>query len=192
MVSKRALAVLLFSLVLASGVVAQSAVSSEFGRASGGEIGAIAKHRSGLSGSLGITSSQSMLPFGSGGSSAKRYGATLGGTVVKDRIWFFASAEQSDALFGSRFSPVTPANTPPDDAMSRSIDASLGMQMGSRQNLAAMFASRRGFDATPALNPSSFLSLHYTGIVSPNMFFTSSFTRQSVTQPDVWFTGAPR
>ena len=165
-------AVLILSLLFASLAIAQSDVSSsEFGRGSGGEISLLTKNSSRLSGSLGI----STRGFGSG---RNGYDATLGGAVVEDRIWFFASAQRSDDLFGA-----TPRQSVAStEAVSQAIDAKLAMQLGNRQNLAATFASQRGTEAAfgvPGSTPSSFLSLRYTGIVAENMFFTTSFSRSS-------------
>jgi hypothetical protein len=165
-------AALVLSLLFAALAFAQSDVStSEFGRGTGGEISLITKSPARLSGSFGIST---------GGLGGRRngYDATLGGTVVQDRIWFFASAQRSTDLFGA-----TPQqNGESAEAVSRAIDAKLAMQLGNRQNLAATFASQRGIDsalATPGVTPSSFLSLRYTGIVSDHMFFNASFSRSS-------------
>ena len=161
---KRAAAALLM-LFLATAAFAQSA-STEFGRMSGGAIELMTKHSRPFSGSLALTTSRSQLSFGSGG-------ATLGGTLVPDRIWFFASAEKSEPTFASQYGV--------DQAISRTTDAKMIAQLGDRQNLAASFAAVRqsGVTTGPILTapiPSSFLSLHYTGIVSNNMFFTASFS----------------
>lgn len=168
-------AVFFFSMLFAGLAIAQSdGTSSEFGRGSGGEISLITKSAGRLSGSFGI-SSRSGLPFGSGKSG---YDATLGGTIVEDRIWFFASAQRSDSVFGT----AVPQDSRSKEAVSRAIDAKLAMQLGSRQNLAATFASQRGVApafANAASTPSSFLSLRYTGIVSDQMFFTTSYSRSS-------------
>jgi hypothetical protein len=165
----------LFSLLFAVSLLGQSAVpSSEFGRSSGGEISVITKDTARWSGSLGISAGSS-LGFGS---RRTGYEATLGGTLVEDRIWFFASAQRSDGVFGNA-SLQSPGST---EAVSRAIDAKLATQLGSRQNLAATFASQRGSEpafAIPGTTPSSFLSLRYTGIVSDSMFFSTSFSRSS-------------
>jgi len=175
-------AAFLFTLLFAGLAIAQSDVTSaEFGRGSGGEISLITKSAGRWSGSLGI-SSRSGLPFGSGKSG---YDATLGGTIVQDRIWFFASAQRSDNVFGT----ALPQGSASTDAVSRAIDARLAMQLGSRQNLAATFASQRGVDpfANASSTPSSFLSLRHTGIVSDHMFFTTSFSRSSGARSAIGF-----
>jgi hypothetical protein len=141
---KRALFALFLSLFLATAVFAQ-----EFGRTSGGDIDLITKHSQPLSGSLGFTA-------GAG----RGFDATLGGTLVKDRVWFFATGEKSQQLFASQNSVVSGAR--------------MNANIGDRQTLATSFAASQ--QSTPVALPSSFLSLHYTGIVSSNMFFTGSFS----------------
>src|SRR5205809_4668238 len=67
-------------LTLAGGVCfAQS--SDEFGRASAGLIELSTKGPQRFSGSFGLTTSRG-------------FGATLGGAIVKDRLWFFGTAER--------------------------------------------------------------------------------------------------
>jgi hypothetical protein len=169
---KRAVAAFFLAQMLAAAAFAQTAAtSSEFGRVSGGDIDLITKHSQPLSGSLGITA-------GSG----KGYDATLGGTLVKDRVWFFGSAQRSEPMFASQFRAPLPAG-----AMSRSTDAKMIGQLGDRQSLAASFAaSRQPFVTGGTLTapiPSSFLSLHYTGIVSSNMFVSASFSEMRRSNP---------
>ena len=74
---------LLVTLLTASTAFAQPS-EFEFGRAFGGEIKGTAKPNRNFSGSLGLTRGNSV--FGD------RYDATLGGSLAKDRLWFFASA----------------------------------------------------------------------------------------------------
>ena len=122
-------------------------------------INSITKHGQPLSGSLGF--------FGSG-NRGKAYGATIGGTLVKDRMWFFASGEEQTV---ARPSGVTVSALPT-----------------ARQSLLASFAAtgpeasvQRTFAPT---TPSSFLNLHYTGILSSNMFVTASVSQQRANPPN--------
>jgi hypothetical protein len=159
MVITRTLAALSLALTFAGAAFAQ-----EFGRASGGELEVGIKTPSKLSGSLSIE-----LPFLSS-NGGKRGGATFGGALVKDRLWFFGSAEQ---MTSPRFSPAAGG-----------FDTNLSAQLGDRQSLGAALRSGRDLavaqPSTPLLTtPSSFLSLRYTGIVSSNSFFTASFARSS-------------
>ena len=149
-----------FALSFLFAVAAMAQDPAEYGRASAGTIEGMAKHSSGLSGSLSLSTS--------GSNNALGYGATLGGTIIPDKAWFFASALRAPSLTQSfGFSPVaTPA---------RAIDANAIAQLGDRQNLAASFSDTRTPDEMFSSSvPRNFLSLHYTGIISPNAFFTAS------------------
>jgi len=131
--------------------------TSEFGRTFGGEIQAITKHSSSFSGSLG-------LGIGRGG-----YEGTLGGSLVQDRLWFFASAATVSGLdFGSR---------------GPSRNAAITAQPVDWSTISASFSDRRNaFPATlptsPAALPSSFLSLRSTSILSDSMVLDISVSRQ--------------
>ena len=136
--------------------------SDEFGRGSGGLLELSVKGPSRVSGSLGLTTSAGGL---------RGYGATFGGTIVNDRLWFFGTAERNQTRVASVI-PQTPQ-----------MDANWNALLGSRNNLNASIQNG-GTGGTMTI-PSSFLSLHYTGIVSSNMFFTATVSRNSglATQP---------
>ncbi|MDQ6769717.1 MAG: hypothetical protein M3Z54_06990 [Gemmatimonadota bacterium] len=155
MITRRPLLALLFILITSGVSFAQS--SDEFGRGSGGILELSVKGPSRMSGSLGLTTSRGGL---------RGYGATFGGTIVNDRLWFFGMAERNQTR--------VPAPQ---------IDANWNALLGSRSDLAASI--RNGAAAGTMTVPSSFLSLHYTGIVSSNMFFTATVSRNSglATQP---------
>jgi hypothetical protein len=171
--SKRAAVALLLAQL-----IALTALAQEFGSASGGQIELLPKHSNRLSGSLGISFSRSQFPFASGGS--KGYEATFGGTLAEDRMWFFGSVLRNEGLQFAAAPRV--ASTP---VASSAEYGRVNAQIGDRNNLAALFAAGK----TPSTfsigqqSPSSFLSLHYTGIVSSNMFFTASVVRSSVANP---------
>ena len=136
----------------------ESSSSAEFGRASGGSLELISKQPSRFSGSLGLTLSASASPF-----------ATVGGTAIKDRLWFFASAQRNE----------TRAQLPQQLTAARALDAHAIAQLGARQTLSA-FAESGAQSAPLGLRlPSSFLSLHYTGIVSPSMFFQATVSQRA-------------
>ena len=115
----RILAAVGLSLILCSGAVAQ-----EYGHDSAAATLDMTTKRSTnlFSGSLSMTSMHG-------------FGATVGGTAVKDHIWFFASADHSNALI------QTPAAPQP----------------------AVHFAPSTAGAPAPALSlPKGFLSLHST------------------------------
>jgi hypothetical protein len=141
--------VLALVVTFASGVcLAQS--SDEFGRATGGLLELSVKGPTRFSGSLGLTS----------GSGLRGYGATFGGTVVNDRLWFFGAAERNQSRIVSSTIPQT----------SPRFDANWNAALGARNSFSASYRSA-------TIPSSSFMTLHYTGIVSSNMFITGSVSR---------------
>lgn len=164
MVSRRAAAALVLSQLIAFAALAQSA---EFGRATGGEISAITKGAtSPLSGSLGLSLSSDV--FGS----REGYGATIGGTLIQDRLWFFAAGTQQSGgayeFAGLQF---------PERAVTGSIDAKLNGQLGSAHDFSATYTAAQA----PALTmdvPSNFLSLRYNAVITNNMTFSATYSRR--------------
>lgn len=135
----------LLAVVLMSVSATAFAQSAEFGRMSGGQIEVATKAPTRFSGSLNLTTG-----FG--------YGGTFGATVVKDRLWFFGSAQHV---------PARPDFTAPNLQTPR-FDAKMSAQLGARSTLGGSFSAGRD----------PFLSLRYTGVVSSTMFVTANITRQ--------------
>ncbi|HEX6159028.1 MAG TPA: hypothetical protein VF111_02610 [Thermoanaerobaculia bacterium] len=141
---------------------AQSA--AEFGRASGGEISVITKQPRRLSGSLGLT-------LGNGG---QGYGATLGGSVLDDRMWFFASAAQLPSI--QQFAS-------PGGSSFQAVDAKVTAQPVDWSSISASFSRHDQQPIGTSLQmpnaplPSSFLSLRSTTMVSDSVMFNFSFSR---------------
>ncbi len=181
----RRVLVLLGILVLLGALTAAAQEATEF-RGTGGELSMLPKRSSGFSGSLGLSLSQSQGALSGG--DGKRYEGALGGSLVQDRLWFFASAEQGS----SRLGPVVSQT----GGNANAIDARVMANLGDRQNLAAIFSQNQqpattgGIPGTVFTTPSTFLSMRYTGIVTDSMFFTASASRRTVTQRDVLFTPA--
>jgi len=148
------LALAVTSLITAT-AFAQS--SAEFGRASGGQLDLAVKAPSHFSGSLGLRTALN--------NGLRGYGATFGGTLVKDRLWFFATADHNEMRF--------PSTVPSNPRFSTNVRANLA----DRNSLGASFRTQR--NVMPATIPSSFLSLRYTGIVSSNMFVTATMSQTS-------------
>jgi hypothetical protein len=173
MVARRALTAVLTAQLIAFAVSAQQ--SSEFGRASGGQLVLTPKGAAPVSGSLQLSLSSGSDVFGRG--SSPGYGLTAGGTLIEDRLWFFGSASQQ--VSQTRFADLElPAN-----ATTSAIGARAGGRIGAGHDFSAFFeAARRPELSTTSrssldLVPSSFLSLRYTGVISSNMFFNASVTR---------------
>lgn len=138
-------------LLAATSLLGQSA---EYASASGGAINVMPKATNPFSGSLSLT-----LGNGPG------YGATFGGAIVPDKMWFFASAERVQPL-------VTTSVT-------RAFDVKAMTQLSDRQNLAASFVSANPQTPFNTTIPTKFLSLHYTSMLSDNMFMTASVSKES-------------
>jgi hypothetical protein len=181
MVSRRAVTALVFAQLIGFSVVAQQA---EFGRATGENLTMTPKGTSRLSGSLGVTLSSGSDVFGNGNSPA--YGLTAGGTLVQDRLWFFASASHQEA--SSRFAGLQL----PENATTSALGAKVNGQLAGNHDFSAFFQSaRRPELSTTApssfgtIAPSEFLSLRYTGVISSNAFFSTSFTQSTRRMPSI-------
>jgi hypothetical protein len=188
MVSRRVVTALVLAQLLALGLAAQEMAaqpSSEFGRASGGDLVLTPKGSAPLSGSLDLSLSRGGDVFGR---DAKAYGITAGGTLLQDRLWFFASGSRQEAT-PSHFADLGF----PQNATAGAIRTNA--QLSASQSFSTFFeAARRpqasaaspiGVSPFAASGPSSFLSLHYTGIVSNSMFFSGSVTRSSTTRSNL-------
>ncbi|HJT18796.1 MAG TPA: hypothetical protein VJ853_15480 [Thermoanaerobaculia bacterium] len=83
---KRALIVCLF--------IAIPAFAQEYGRASAGAIDLTPKSSNAFDGSFSLSSSRSL-------------GATFGGSLVKDRVWFFGSADRVQPMIRTTAMPTS-------------------------------------------------------------------------------------
>ncbi|HEY2323980.1 MAG TPA: hypothetical protein VGJ82_14080 [Thermoanaerobaculia bacterium] len=124
---------------------------------SGGEIRAVTKRPSGMSGSFTL--------------GTHLMSANYGGTLVPDRIWFFGSAmrDKSNLLTSQYGAPAVSM---------RGLDAKTNAQLGDRHSLVAAFnsAASSATGVTPRLNTTLF-DLHYMMNVSPSSFFTVNVTK---------------
>lgn len=145
--------------MIALAAVAQSA---EFGRANGGTIDTITKAPRRTSGSLALTHSL-------GGSQGEGYEGTLGGELLEDRIWFFASAS---LLSRTELSNVdVPA-----------FDAKATAQPVDWTSVTASFRQLQQPTFSNDTVPSSFLSLRSTSMLSDSMMMDFSFSRSTRTR----------
>ncbi|HEV7921187.1 MAG TPA: hypothetical protein VGR02_10415 [Thermoanaerobaculia bacterium] len=158
MTSRRALTALIVVQLLAFAASAQE--SAEYGRATGREVVLTPKGSAPFSGSLELSLG-----------SSPRYGVTAGGSLMQDRLWFFASASQQH----SRLARINL----PENATTSAVGARLNAQIGDSHDFSAFFdtARRPELSTFTGTGPSSLFSLHYNGLVSSNMLFSASFTR---------------
>ena len=166
--NKRAFAAVFVTLV-AGALTAQEPAMSALG-ASSGELRMVTKGAKTTSGSLTMSVT---------GNGVRAYEGTFGGTLVKDRMWFFASAQRYEGAW-------LPASgfALPEQVASEGTAGKLDAQIGDGQSFSAAALSRQSTFAGPQMKdsltmPSSFLSLHYTGVVKDNLFFTATVTRSS-------------
>lgn len=174
MICRSAVTALFVVQLFACAVSAQQ--SSEFARASSGEIVMTPKGSAKFSGSLEVSTSRGGDVFGRGDSTG--YGVTAGGTLLQDRLWFFGSATRQSAS-AARWQQLEL----PENATSGAIGARVSGQLAGGHDFSAFFQSARqpelsnAFPSTLSVVPSTFLALRYTGVITPNMFFTASVTR---------------
>jgi hypothetical protein len=179
MVSRRAVTALFLVQLIAFAGSAQQ--SSEFGRATGGEVVMTPKGAARFSGSLELSLSNGNDVFGRGTSTA--YGLTAGATLLQDRLWFFGAASRQQSPI-ARFAGLAL----PENATAEAVGARANGQLAGGHDFSAFFANARrpelamtGRSPFTGITPSSFLSLRYTGIVSSNMFFNASISRSERT-----------
>jgi len=147
---KRAAVFFALSLAVTLSAFAQTA---EYGR-SGSTLELLTKHGQRLSGSFSLFAGD-----------ARGLGATIGGALVPERMWFFGSLQTQ--------------------SVARMVDANVTAQPSDRQSLTASLAAARP-SATTAITaeqpftglqvPTSFLALRYTGIISDKMSVSASFS----------------
>jgi hypothetical protein len=97
---------------------------------------------------------QLSLSLGLSMSHGRQFKASAGGAIVPDRLWFFGTGQ-----FGTSTLVTSPR-------FSNAGLAKIAAQVGDRQNVTATSV------------PSSFQSLHFTGIVSSSSYFTFSASQQ--------------
>ena len=140
-------------------MLAQDA-SAEFGRTTGGELSVLVKRPSQLSGSFGFSFGSSQ---GMGHSNALN--GSIGGTLVPDRFWFFASVRRDERPLTTMYVPAPV------------VDGKANAQLGSASTLSASFLSNRTVLTDQRSDAKTF---HFSSVVSPNSFFTVSASQRTV------------
>lgn len=150
-----------------------SVSAAEYGRTSGGELRVLTRHSNGFSGSIGISRSAGSLAGRNG------YEATFGGTAIADHLWFFGSAQQTSVRSISPYAGFLPQQQL-SKATVQTGDVKLSADMFDRHSFAGTLSTGQSVSPSTNLNvlPSTFLSLHYTGVISPNAFVTATVTQQ--------------
>ncbi|MBV9496677.1 MAG: hypothetical protein JOZ54_20705 [Acidobacteria bacterium] len=162
----RTISLSLLTLLLAASAFAQSEPGStnEFGRATGAEFRAIVKGPRTLSGTLSLSTA-------GGATRGRGYEGSVGGEIVRDKMWFFGAASM---LPGLQTSQLT------------GLNAKVTAQPVDWSNVTASFQQLRQPSAISPLQQdfrsldSTFLALHSTTMLSDRMMMNFSYTQSNV------------
>jgi hypothetical protein len=188
--------------------VLTGAISAQYGRFSGGVVNTITKSGGNeLAGSLRDSLSNPSWSAQSPAGEARENNlnhvgeGTLGGYVIRDRLWFFGAgrwakndtARQTLSVPAFATNPVTPASPAIGYAMGndqKRYEAKLTAQIGARQTLAASWLgvntdqsntqfSNNIYDLaslTTRVDPESLLAVHYNGMASTNLLIEGHYS----------------
>jgi hypothetical protein len=181
-----------------------ASISAEYGRFAGGVVNMITKSGGNeFSGTFRTTFSNdhwtALTPFEEdlpedprADELNMRYEATLGGPILKDRLWFFGAAriENLENTLTTRYTDI-PYNYPEDEqryegkltwaiTQKHTVKGSYGYTLNEYPN--------RSFDVIMDLvslyerrDPQNLLSLNYTGVLSPSFFVEAQYSRRLFT-----------
>ncbi|HUJ13314.1 MAG TPA: TonB-dependent receptor [Thermoanaerobaculia bacterium] len=181
--------------------VQTGAISAEFGRFTGGVVTAISKSGGNeFSGSLRDSIANprwtAQTPLGEPRPDSKLfnvYEGTLGGRIVRDRLWFFAAGRYRNRdLQQSLFRQPQATYINADDE--RRYEAKLTAQITPKHSLIGSYVDVRDSQTnncagncyelstldTPRKLPNSFATLNYNGMLSNNALVEASFARQTL------------
>ena len=188
--------------------VLTGAISAQYGRFSGGVVNTITKSGGNdLTGSLRDSLSNPSWSAQSPAGEARENNlnhvgeGTLGGYIVRDRLWFFGAgrlarndtARQTLSVPAFAANPATPASPAIGYAMGndqKRYEAKLTAQIGARQTLAASWLgvntdqsntqfSNNIYDLaslTTRTDPESLLAVHYNGMASTNLLMEGHYS----------------
>ena len=188
--------------------VLTGAISAQYGRFSGGVVNTITKSggnelAGSLRDSLSNPSWSAQSPAGEARESNLNHvgEGTLGGYLVRDRLWFFGAgrwakndtARQTLSVPAFATNPATPASPAIGFAMGndqKRYEAKLTAQIGTRQTLAASWLgvntdqsntqfSNNIYDLaslTTRVDPESLLAVHYNGMAASNLLLEGHYS----------------
>ncbi len=122
----------------------------------------------------------------------KTYTATLGGPILKDRLWFFGSARSQDLQVGQllQFSAIPYTQQQTDDRYQAQLTGTLAqnhtLQASYIDTEVEQFGpSLAGFAADPATfyipsrtTPQSLFAANYNGVISPSLFAEVQYSQK--------------
>jgi hypothetical protein len=184
--------------------VQTGAISSEFGRFTGGVVTAVSKTGGNvLTGSLrdtverpSWTSQTKFAPFTiTSNKTQSNYEGTLGGPIVKDRLWFFGAGRYFNISSPQNFTrlPGETLSTPYTSGdKERRLELKLTGQLTSNHSLSGSYFDidrkqvgncQGGCLEAAALQaprslPNKFYTLNYDGVITKNFFLEGNFAKQ--------------
>ena len=178
-----------------------AAISAEYGRFSGGVANVITKSGgNAFSGSVRVTFDndkwRALTPFEEGLASDPRrdvvvptYEATLGGPILKDKLWFFGAARFADDKTSetSVFTNIVYDNGVND----KRYEGKLTYAITSKHTVKAAYTKKDRFESNNTFGdimdrasfydswaPENLLSANYTGVLSSKFFVEAQFSRR--------------
>lgn len=178
-----------------------AAISAEYGRFSGGVANVITKSGgNAFSGSVRVTFDndkwRSLTPFEEGLASDPRrdvvvptYEATLGGPILKDKLWFFGAARFADDKTSetSVFTNIVYDNGVND----KRYEGKLTYAISQKHTVKAAYTKKDRFESNNTFGdimdrasfydswaPENLLSANYTGVLSSKFFVEAQFSRR--------------
>ncbi len=184
---------------IAETTVSSAGVSAEYSRFTGGVINTVTKSGGNqLSGSLrsSITNDDwtSVSPFGETrlDDINQRYEATLGGRLIKDRIWFFAAARSVDNSVGgsTSFSNIPFDTSQEESRIEGKLTASITASHEVQLSVLEIEDDRTGNVQGAALDlgavndnvsfPEESFAAHYTGILTDKLLIEAQYSERSL------------
>jgi hypothetical protein len=178
--------------------IMRGGISAEYGRFTGGVVSTITKSGGNeFSGSVRDNLSNAKwtakTPFPTEADHVDKvnnvYEETLGGYILRDRLWFFAAGRQSKTTT-QRFTTVTniPFTTPRDQ---KRTELKLTGQITQRHNLSASYIKVTDKDGgnffgaildlaslTDRQLPNKLFAAQYNGVLTPNLLFTANYSNK--------------
>jgi|CXWL01.1.fsa_nt_gi outer membrane receptor for ferrienterochelin and colicin len=176
-----------------------AAISAEYGRFSGGIVTVLTKSGGNdFSGSLRATYNnqdwQSQTPFGEPQTDdvVPTYEATLGGPILRDRLWFFAAGRdfESNSTDTTRFTNIAFST----GRQERRYEGKLTLAATSKHSLVASYMDLSDEEAgnffgtimdTASLNnretPQELLAVNYNGILTSDLYLTAQYSERQFT-----------
>jgi outer membrane receptor protein involved in Fe transport len=179
--------------------VMTGAISAEYGRFTGGVVSTVTKSGGNeFTGSIrdSLTNDKwtEKTPFTGQADPVDKlnnsYEATLGGRILRDRLWFFlAGKKRNISTSAQTFQTLIPFTQEDDD---RRYEAKLTGQITNNHSIVASYINRKRLQTnltggrivdlaslSDRPEPSSLLSYHYTGVLSKNFLLEAQFSRMN-------------